>query len=108
LQILKLAPLSMLVLLSACGSTETKSMHSGDRIQNPNRIVAGAHVRILEVGEGDKRFDSTQSFKGVVCTVGSGGLRNDWSDGFYEGKVVKCSNGDKSYDFTYVKVEKLD
>ena len=107
MQILKLASLQMLFLLAACGTTE-KSMHSGDRIQNPNRIVTGAHVRIVEVGEGDKRYDTTQSFKGVVCTVGAGGLRNDWSDGFYEGKLVKCSNGDKSYTFTYVKVEKLD
>ncbi len=80
MQILKLASLPILFLLAACGTTE-KSMHSGDRIQNPNRIVTGAHVRIVEVGEGDKRYDTTQSFKGVVCTVGAGGLRNDWSDG---------------------------
>jgi len=93
--------------LPACGSAP-KSMHTGDRIQNPNRIVEGAHVRIIEVGEGDKQFDTTQSFKGVICTVGSHGLRNDWSDGFYEGKLVRCSNGDKSYNFKYLKVELLD
>jgi len=101
-------PFVVATSFTACGSSDTKSFHSGDRIQNPNRIGANAHVRIVEVGEGDKQFDTTQSFKGVICTVGPNGLRNDWSDGFYEGKLEQCSNGGKSYNFKYLKIELLD
>lgn len=94
-------------VVSACGSAPP-NMHTGDRILNPNRIAAGEHVRIVEVGEGDKQYDESQSFKGVICTAGEGGLGSEWTDAYYEGRLERCSNGDKSYDFLYVRLESLE
>jgi hypothetical protein len=105
---LALPALVLATALSACGTTEPKNMHTGDRILNPNRFPAGAHVRIVEVGEGDKQYDESQSFKGLICTVGKGGIRSDWSDDYYEGVLERCSNGGKSFSFLYVRVAALE
>jgi len=87
---------------AACGTSH--GMHKGERLAKPNIYEPQYSVRITEIGDGDEDWNNRGSIIGVECKVGPKGLRNEWSDDFYEGDLVDCSNG-MSYDFEYVKVE---
>lgn len=88
--------------LGACGSSS--AANRGDRLPTANTYDPDMTVKIVELGDGDEDWSNRGSIIGVECKVGPRGLRNEWSDGYYEGDFVNCSNG-MSYDLEYVKVE---
>lgn len=94
--------LAFLLSSAACGSS--KSAHRGERLTEVKSYDHELMVKIVEVGDGDEDWKNRGTLIGLECKVGPQGIRNEWSDGYYEGQLVDCSNG-MSYDLEYVKVE---